>query len=147
MAREVGEVSYLCELKIDGLAVNLLYENGVLTRALTRGDGRTGEDITLNMRTLEEVPERLTGTAEFPVPKLVEVRGEVYFRLADFEALNASLVEAGKPPFANPRNTAAGSLRQKDPRVTASRHLRLICHGLGKRAGFDPQRSPRRTPR
>jgi DNA ligase (NAD+) len=140
VAREVGEVSYLCELKIDGLAVNLLYENGLLTRALTRGDGRTGEDITLNMRTLEEVPERLTGTAEFPVPALVEVRGEVYFRLADFEALNASLVEAGKPPFANPRNTAAGSLRQKDPRVTASRHLRLICHGLGRRKGFDPTR-------
>jgi DNA ligase (NAD+) len=140
VVREVGEVSYLCELKIDGLAVNLLYENGLLTRALTRGDGRTGEDITLNMRTLEEVPERLTGTTEFPVPKLVEVRGEVYFRLVDFEALNASLVEAGKPPFANPRNTAAGSLRQKDPRVTASRHLRLICHGLGKRTGFDPRR-------
>jgi DNA ligase (NAD+) len=140
VAREVGEVSYLCELKIDGLAVNLLYEDGVLTRALTRGDGRTGEDITLNMRTLEEVPERLTATPEFPVPALVEVRGEVYFRLADFEALNATLVEAGKPPFANPRNTAAGSLRQKDPRVTASRHLRLICHGLGKRRGFDPSR-------
>jgi DNA ligase (NAD+) len=140
VAREVGEVSYLCELKIDGLAVNLLYENGVLTRGLTRGDGRTGEDITLNLRTLEEVPERLTGTAEFPVPELVEVRGEVYFRLADFEALNAALVEAGKPPFANPRNTAAGSLRQKDPRITASRHLRLICHGLGKRRGFEPSR-------
>jgi DNA ligase (NAD+) len=140
VARDVGEVSYLCELKIDGLAVNLLYENGLLTRALTRGDGRTGEDITLNMRTLEEVPERLTATAEFPVPDLVEVRGEVYFRLADFEALNASLVEAGKPPFANPRNTAAGSLRQKDPRVTASRHLRLICHGFGRRVGFDPAR-------
>src|SRR4051812_5128389 len=140
VAREVGEVSYLCELKIDGLAVNLLYENGLLTRALTRGDGRTGEDITLNMRTLEEVPERLTGTAEFPVPELVEVRGEVYFRLADFEALNASLVEAGKPPFANPRNTAAGSLRQKDPRVTGSRHLRRICPGLGKRSRFDPRR-------
>ena len=138
VAREVGDVSYLCELKIDGLAVNLLYENGLLTRALTRGDGRTGEDITLNMRTLEEVPERLTGTAEFPVPELVEVRGEVYFRLADFEALNATLVEAGKPPFANPRNTAAGSLRQKDPRVTASRHLRLICHGFGRREGFAP---------
>ncbi|WP_214402100.1 NAD-dependent DNA ligase LigA [Pseudonocardia lacus] len=142
VAKEVGEgaLHYLCELKIDGLAVNLLYENGVLTRALTRGDGRTGEDITLNMRTLEEVPERLTGTAEFPVPELVEVRGEVYFRLADFEALNASLVEAGKPPFANPRNTAAGSLRQKDPRVTASRHLRLICHGFGKRRGFTLER-------
>lgn len=137
--REVGsDLHYLCELKIDGLAVNLLYENGVLTRALTRGDGRTGEDITLNMRTLEEVPEKLTGTEEFPVPELVEVRGEVYFRLEDFQRLNAALVEAGKPPFANPRNTAAGSLRQKDPRVTASRNLRLICHGLGKRKGFTP---------
>ena len=142
VAREIGseQLHYLCELKIDGLAVNLLYENGVLSRVLTRGDGRTGEDITLNMRTLEEVPDRLTDSAEFPVPELIEVRGEVYFRLADFEALNASLVAAGKPPFANPRNTAAGSLRQKDPRVTASRHLRLICHGFGKRTGFTLQR-------
>jgi len=142
VAREVGdgEIHYLCELKVDGLAVNLLYEDGRLTRALTRGDGRTGEDITLNMRTLEQVPDQLTGTDEFPVPKLVEVRGEVYFRLEDFQALNAALVEAGKPPFANPRNTAAGSLRQKDPRVTASRKLRLICHGFGKREGFDLER-------
>lgn len=142
VARDIGteEVHYLCELKIDGLAVNLLYENGKLTRALTRGDGRTGEDITLNMRTLEEVPELLTGTAEFPVPQLVEVRGEVYFRLEDFEALNALMVEAGKPVYANPRNTAAGSLRQKDPRVTAARHLRLICHGFGKREGFTLER-------
>ncbi|MDT7701873.1 MAG: ligase [Pseudonocardiales bacterium] len=139
VTKELGtELHHLCELKIDGLAVNLLYENGLLTRALTRGDGRTGEDITLNMRTLAEVPERLTGTDEFPVPELVEVRGEVYFRLEDFQRLNASLVEAGKAPFANPRNTAAGSLRQKDPRVTASRNLRLICHGLGKRKGFTP---------
>ncbi|MDN5917877.1 MAG: NAD-dependent DNA ligase LigA [Pseudonocardia sp.] len=139
VVKEAGQdLHYLCELKIDGLAVNLLYENGHLTRALTRGDGRTGEDITLNMRTLAEVPQDLTGTDEFPVPALVEVRGEVYFRLEDFERLNASLVEAGKPPFANPRNTAAGSLRQKDPRVTASRNLRLICHGLGKRDGFTP---------
>ncbi|HEY4419885.1 MAG TPA: NAD-dependent DNA ligase LigA [Pseudonocardia sp.] len=142
VARDVGaeRLHYLCELKIDGLAVNLLYENGRLTRALTRGDGRTGEDITLNMRTLEEVPDRLTGTPEFPVPAVVEVRGEVYFRLEDFQALNAALVEAGKPPFANPRNTAAGSLRQKDPKVTASRHLRLICHGFGKREGFALER-------
>ena len=141
VARDVGaQVHYLCELKIDGLAVNLLYEDGRLTRALTRGDGRTGEDITLNMRTLEEVPEQLTGTEEFPVPALVEVRGEVYFRLDDFAALNALMVEAGKPPYANPRNTAAGSLRQKDPRVTASRHLRLICHGFGRREGFALER-------
>jgi DNA ligase (NAD+) len=138
--KDIGATSYLCELKIDGLAVNLLYEGGKLTRALTRGDGRTGEDVTLNMRTLREVPEQLTGTDEFPVPDLVEVRGEVYFRLEDFQALNALMVEAGKPVYANPRNTAAGSLRQKDPKVTASRNLRLICHGLGKREGFSPAR-------
>jgi DNA ligase (NAD+) len=142
VARDVGveKLHYLCELKIDGLAVNLLYEDGKLTRALTRGDGRTGEDITLNMRTLQEVPEELTGTAEFPVPKLIEVRGEVYFRLEDFQALNALMVESGKPVYANPRNTAAGSLRQKDPRITASRNLRLICHGFGKREGFTLER-------
>jgi DNA ligase (NAD+) len=141
VAAEIGPAAhYLCELKIDGLAINLLYENGKLTRALTRGDGRTGEDVTLNVRTMSDVPVKLTGTAEFPVPALVEVRGEVFFRVEDFTELNARLVEAGKPPFANPRNTAAGSLRQKDPRVTASRNLRMICHGLGKREGFEPQR-------
>jgi DNA ligase (NAD+) len=138
--KELGPTSYLCELKIDGLAINLLYENGRLTRALTRGDGRTGEDVTLNMRTLDGVPEQLSGTDEFPVPRLVEIRGEVYFRVEDFAELNAKLVEAGKPAFANPRNTAAGSLRQKDPKVTASRKLKLICHGLGKREGFEPAR-------
>jgi DNA ligase (NAD+) len=138
--KELSGTSYLCELKIDGLAINLLYENGRLVRALTRGDGRTGEDVTLNVRTMEGVPHRLTGTDEFPVPALVEVRGEVYFRVQDFAELNASLVEAGKPAFANPRNTAAGSLRQKDPKVTASRRLRLICHGFGKREGFEPAR-------
>ena len=109
--REVGTgVRYLCELKIDGLAVNLLYEGGRLTRALTRGDGRTGEDVTMNVRTIEDVPERLAATGE-PVPDLVEVRGEVFFPLEGFAELNARLVEAGKPPFANPRNSAAGSLR------------------------------------
>ncbi len=141
VTRELGtEPSYLCELKIDGLAVNLLYENGRLTRGLTRGDGRTGEDVTLNLRTVRDVPERLAPSDEFPVPELLEVRGEVFFLLEDFAALNASLVEAGKAPFANPRNTAAGSLRQKDPRVTGSRNLRLLCHGLGRREGFAPDR-------
>jgi DNA ligase (NAD+) len=135
-----GAFHYLCELKIDGLAINLLYENGKLTRALTRGDGRTGEDVTLNVRTMRGIPEQLTGTDEFPVPALVEVRGEVFFVVTEFAELNAALVEAGKPPFANPRNAAAGSLRQKDPRVTASRPLRLICHGVGKRDGFEPVR-------
>ena len=142
--RDLGDVGapphLLCELKIDGLAINLLYENGHLTRGLTRGDGRTGEDVTLNLRTMSDVPTQLRGTDEYPVPALVEVRGEVFFRVEDFLKLNAALVEAGKPPYANPRNTAAGSLRQKDPRVTATRPLRLICHGLGKREGFEPAR-------
>ena len=138
--KELGPTSYLCELKVDGLAINLLYRDGRLVRGLTRGDGRTGEDVTLNVRTMRDVPERLTGTEEFPVPKLVEVRGEVFFTVEDFTELNARLVEAGKPAFANPRNTAAGSLRQKDPKVTASRPLRLVCHGLGKRDGFEPVR-------
>ncbi|MFE0021663.1 NAD-dependent DNA ligase LigA [Amycolatopsis sp. NPDC059021] len=138
--KEIGSTEYLAELKIDGLAVNLLYENGHLTRALTRGDGHTGEDVTLNVRTLEQVPETLTGTEQFPVPALVEIRGEVFFRVEDFLELNAKMVEAGKPPYANPRNTAAGSLRQKDPRITRERRLRLICHGLGRREGFEPGR-------
>jgi DNA ligase (NAD+) len=139
VAREVGaDVHYLAELKIDGLAVNLLYENGRLVRGLTRGDGRTGEDVTLNLRTLRDIPDRLSPSAEYPVPELIEVRGEVFFRLADFAELNATLVEAGKPPFANPRNSAAGSLRQKDPRVSATRPLRMLCHGLGRRRGFEP---------
>ena len=125
---------FLCELKIDGLAINLLYEGGRLTRALTRGDGRTGEDVTLNVRTIAGVPERLRGD---DVPELVEIRGEVYFPLAAFADLNASLVAAGKAPFANPRNTAAGSLRQKDPRVTATRDLRMLVHGIGAHRGLE----------
>ncbi len=129
-----AELHYLCELKIDGLAVNLLYEDGRLTRALTRGDGRTGEDVTLNVRTIDGVPTELSGE---DVPGLVEVRGEVFFPLEAFADLNAGLVEAGRPPFANPRNAAAGSLRQKDPRVTATRPLRMLVHGIGARRGFD----------
>ncbi len=136
---EVGaDVPYLCELKIDGVALALVYRNGRLVRAATRGDGRTGEDVTLNARTIDDVPERLTPSDEHPVPDVLEVRGEVFFRLADFEALNAALVEDGKAPFANPRNSAAGSLRQKDPAVTARRKLRMICHGLGHVEGYRP---------
>ncbi len=128
-----GAFHYLCELKIDGLAINLLYEQGRLTRALTRGNGVTGEDVTLNVRTLADVPSQLAGD---DVPALVEVRGEVFFPVEAFADLNASLVEAGRAPFANPRNAAAGSLRQKDPRVTASRRLRMLVHGIGAREGF-----------
>ena len=129
----------LCELKVDGLAINLLYEGGRLVRALTRGDGSTGEDVTPNVKTIASVPHRLTGSDEFPVPALVEVRGEVFLPKEAFERLNESMTEAGKPVFANPRNAAAGSLRQKDPRITASRALGMVCHGIGAREGFEPK--------
>jgi DNA ligase (NAD+) len=132
--REVPVPTWLCELKIDGLAVALVYENGRLARAATRGDGVTGEDVTLNVRTIDGVPGRLTGD----VPELLEVRGEVFLPTASFAALNERLVAAGRPPFANPRNAAAGSLRQKDPRVTATRPLAMTVHGVGARRGFDP---------
>ncbi|CAN5125927.1 NAD-dependent DNA ligase LigA [soil metagenome] len=128
--------AYLCELKVDGLAIDLVYEHGRLVRAATRGDGQTGEDVTANIRTLRDIPDRLTGD---DVPDLLEVRGEVYFPVAAFAQLNAGLVEAGKAPFANPRNAAAGSLRQKDPRVTATRPLRMVVHGFGARRGFEPR--------
>ncbi|GAA4676032.1 DNA ligase [Phytohabitans rumicis] len=134
--RDAGSaVSYLCELKVDGLAINLTYEDGRLVRAATRGDGRTGEDVTNNVRTIKDVPLVLDGAG---VPDFLEVRGEVYFPVAAFGDLNASLVEQGKAPFANPRNAAAGSLRQKDPRITASRGLRMVVHGFGARRGFQP---------
>ena len=133
-----AQVHWLCELKVDGLAIDLVYENGRLVRAATRGDGRTGEDVTLNVRTLREVPTVLLPTGlTGEAPELVEVRGEVYFPSEAFADLNAALVEAGRAPFANPRNAAAGSLRQKDPKVTASRPLHLVVHGLGARRGIE----------
>ena len=139
LARDgVESPALLCELKVDGLAINLLYEDGRLVRALTRGDGSTGEDVTPNVRTIAAVPHRLTASEEFPVPALVEVRGEVFLPTDAFERLNEQMTEAGKPVFANPRNAAAGSLRQKDPRVTASRALGMVCHGIGAREGFEP---------
>jgi DNA ligase (NAD+) len=131
--RDAGVVpAYLCELKVDGLAMNLVYEDGRLVRGATRGDGRTGEDVTPNVRTLANVPDRLTGG---DVPALLEVRGEVFFPVTRFEELNAGMVAAGKAPYANPRNTAAGSLRQKDPRITAARGLMLVVHGVGRVEG------------
>jgi DNA ligase (NAD+) len=141
-SRLTGEIGadpeFLCELKIDGVALALVYRDGVLVRAATRGDGRTGEDVTLNARTIDGIPERLAPHEDYPVPAVLEVRGEVFFRLTDFEELNAGLVEEGKAPFANPRNSAAGSLRQKNPAVTARRKLHMICHGLGRAEGFSP---------
>ena len=132
--------TWLCEVKVDGLAINLLYENGRLTRALTRGNGTTGEDVTLNIKTIKSVPTELAGKN---LPATLEVRGEVFFPLQAFDDLNDSLEEAGKPRFANPRNAAAGSLRQKDPKITASRPLDVVVHGIGAATGvkFDKQSS------
>src|SRR5580700_7327316 len=129
-----GGCPYLCELKIDGLAVALVYRKGRLQRAATRGDGVTGEDVTPNVKTIAAVPTRLTGSGW---PDTLEVRGEVFLPVAAFEELNERLTEAGKPPFANPRNSAAGSLRQKDPRITASRALNMILHGIGRVDGLE----------
>jgi len=126
--RRVEQSGYLCELKVDGLALDLVYEQGRLVRAATRGDGTVGEDVTDNVRTIATVPRTLW--TDEP-PALLEVRGEVYFAVAEFTALNEGLVAEGRAPFANPRNAAAGSLRQKDPKVTASRRLGFVSHGIG----------------
>ena len=131
--KESPTPEYLCELKVDGLAINLLYENGQLTRALTRGNGVTGEDVTLNVKTIKGLPHTLSGKK---IPSLIEVRGEVFLPVAAFNQLNEELEEAGKPLFANPRNCAAGSLRQKDPRITASRALDVVVHGVGASEGI-----------
>jgi len=131
--KESPSPQYLCELKVDGLAINLLFENGQLVRALTRGNGVTGEDVTLNVKTIKVLPHALTGKK---VPTQIEVRGEVFFPVEAFNQLNEELEEAGKALFANPRNSAAGSLRQKDPRVTAARPLSVVVHGVGANDGL-----------
>lgn len=126
--QRAGDGPYLCELKIDGLAINLRYKSGKLISAATRGDGSVGEDVTKNVMTISGIPHQLSGS---DYPESVEIRGEVFYSLADFEKLNQSLIAQGKQPFANPRNSASGSLRQKDPAVTASRPLRMVVHGIG----------------
>ena len=138
--KEVPNPTFICELKVDGLAINLTYENGQLVRGLTRGNGVTGEDVTLNVKTIKNLPHALKGKN---LPSLIEIRGEVFFPLAAFNELNEGLEESGKTLFANPRNAAAGSLRQKDPRVTAQRPLSVVVHGIGARQGiaFDSQSS------
>ncbi len=132
--KESSDHTWLCEVKVDGLAINLIYQSGNLIKALTRGNGATGEDVTLNVLTIKGVPRRLIGKN---IPELIEVRGEVYFPVKSFDSLNESLEELGKSPFANPRNAAAGSLRQKDPRVSASRSLALVVHGVGALTGME----------
>lgn len=134
VAKESKDNQWLCEVKVDGLAINLLYENGRLTRALTRGNGTTGEDVTVNVKTISSVPQTLQGKN---IPVFVEIRGEVFFPLAKFNELNEALEEAGKNTFANPRNAAAGSLRQKDPKITATRPLEMVVHGIGAISGSE----------
>lgn len=131
-----SDVSVTTEIKVDGLAVNLRYEGGTLMQASTRGDGYVGEDVTDNVLTIASIPHRLAGPG--PFPDLLEVRGEVYFRIADFEQVNTHRVETGEAPFVNPRNAAAGSLRQKDPQVTASRPLSFLAHGVGALRWLQP---------
>jgi DNA ligase (NAD+) len=137
LARGLGDqaAQFVCELKIDGLAMSLRYEQGTFMQAATRGDGRVGEDVTANVATIGALPRRLRAGA----PAVVEVRGEVYMPLTSFEALNERAAQAGQPRFANPRNAAAGSLRQKDPKVTASRELAFWSYQLGEVIGHDGQ--------
>lgn len=135
----VSAPKMLCELKVDGLAISLLYKNGRLDRALTRGNGKVGEDVTANVMMIESIPRELSNSPSFPIPDLIEVRGEIFLTVESFERLNDQRLDRGKPVFANPRNAAAGSLRQKDPRVTGERALGMVCHGLGERHGFEPE--------
>ena len=130
--------TYLTELKIDGLSLALVYRDGVLERAATRGDGRVGEDVTANARVIGDIPHSLTESPEYPVPALLEVRGEVFIALDDFAEVNELRQAEGGKPFANPRNAAAGSLRQKNPEDVRKRRLRMIAHGIGAREGFAP---------
>ncbi|MFD2455920.1 NAD-dependent DNA ligase LigA [Corynebacterium mendelii] len=130
--------TYLTELKIDGLSIDVIYKDGRLWRAATRGDGRIGEDVTANARVIESIPHQLTASDEFPVPDVVEVRGEVFIRVADFPAVNTRRIAEGAAPFANPRNAAAGSLRMKNPEEVKKRRLKMICHGIGASVGFSP---------
>jgi DNA ligase (NAD+) len=130
---EDAAFAYVCEPKIDGLAISLLYRDGVLERGATRGDGTTGEDVTHNLRTVPSVPSRIEGD---DVPPLLEVRGEVYLSLSDFQALNERRAEAGQSTFMNPRNAAAGTVRQLDPRLAAERPLSLWCYGVGATEGL-----------
>lgn len=132
---EDTEISYLCELKLDGLSVSLTYEDGVLVRGATRGDGTTGEEITQNLKTIASIPLRLVGEN---VPPLIEVRGEAFLTHGEFARINRERESKGEPTFANPRNAAAGSLRQLDPRITASRKLKVWFYAVGESSGWEP---------
>ena len=138
--KTTDEFDYVLEPKMDGCAVELVYENGRLTTGSTRGDGYRGENVTQNLKTIHTIPLGLL-TEEEPAPELLEVRGEVYMDLAEFKKYNAERLARGEPAFANPRNAAAGSLRQLDPKITAARPLKIYCYGVGEVRGrnFDTQ--------
>ena len=134
-----GLVNYCCEPKLDGVAINLFYEDGKLEKAATRGDGKVGEDVTHNVRTLSTIPLVLSKKGNFKIPSSLEVRGEVYIEKKDFEEINKLLEKNQERTFANPRNAAAGSLRQRDPKITASRPLKCLVHGFGSSSAIDSQ--------
>ncbi|MDD5343372.1 MAG: NAD-dependent DNA ligase LigA [Smithella sp.] len=127
----VDNISYIAEPKLDGLAVNLIYENGIFKQGATRGDGTTGEDVTQNLKTISSLPLKMKHTSNNPVPSFIEIRGEVYIEKEPFQKLNLRRIEDGEEPFANPRNAAAGSLRQLDSKVTARRPLNIFLYGIG----------------
>jgi DNA ligase (NAD+) len=133
---EIDKIEYVAEPKFDGLAVELVYEDGVFVLGSTRGDGETGEDVTQNLKTIKSIPLRLRQPKDLPIPKRLEVRGEVYMEIADFRKLNEEREERGEPLFANPRNAAAGSLRQLDPKITAQRKLHIFCYDVGQTVGI-----------
>lgn len=134
---EVDELTYVAEPKLDGLAVNLIYEKGIFTRGATRGDGATGEDVTQNLKTISLLPLKIKKTGQTPIPDFMEIRGEVYMEKEPFEKLNRRRLAEGEEPFANPRNAAAGSLRQLDSKITARRPLSIFLYGIGIARGAD----------
>ena len=138
------ELSFLCEPKIDGIAICLLYKNGVLSKAGTRGDGQIGEEVTHNVKTIKDIPLKLNKSKKFPFPVEIEIRGEIFVEKKDFDDINKKFEENGQKVFANPRNFAAGSMRQLDPKIAASRPLKIFCHSLGyvdKKTNFLEQSS------
>lgn len=132
----IDNISYVTEPKLDGLAVNLIYEEGVFTKGATRGDGTVGEDVTQNLKTISSLPLRMKKSEQAPIPSFVEIRGEVYMEKYPFEKLNRRRMEEGEEPFANPRNAAAGSLRQLDSKITAHRPLNIFLYGIGNVQGI-----------
>ncbi len=133
----VNDIGYIAEPKLDGLAVNLIYENGVFKQGATRGDGTTGEDVSQNLKTISSLPLFMKKTSEYQLPSFIEIRGEVYIEKDPFEKLNQRRTQDGEEPFANPRNAAAGSLRQLDSRITARRPLNIFLYGIGEAKGID----------